>query len=163
MVWELRKRLNPMKRLAEFRDRGRLGRAWLRGAMAALCAGSCVSLVQASEPIDNSPHDTPSLVARPKDVAAGKLVQSPQGTVIGTVHNLLSEPASGQPAYVLVATDSGITPIPYWAITHLLRDAHIVVDRTMLAAAPRIPGGEEQKGKNAHWMEQADSYWRAYR
>jgi hypothetical protein len=152
-----------MKRLAEFRDGGRLGRAWLWCATAALCAGTGVSLAQASDPIDNSPHDTPSLVARARDVAAGKLVQSPQGTVIGTVQDLLSEPSSEQPAYVLVATDSGITPIPYWAITHLLRDAHIVVDRSMLAAAPRIPGSGEPKGRDAHWMEQADSYWRAYR
>jgi hypothetical protein len=123
-------------------------------------------LAQASDPIDNSPSDNPSLVAKPSDIAAGKLVQSPEGMVIGTVHDVLREPASGRPAYIVIATDSGFKPIPSYAIGHLLRDAHIVIDRSTLAGAPQIPGNEEprdDKGPAAPWRQQADSYWSEYR
>jgi hypothetical protein len=130
---------------------------------AAIFAGATVTLAQASDPIDSSPRDNPSLVARPSDIASGKLVQSPQGTVIGAVHEVISEPASGRPAYVLISTDSGATAIPYWAIGHLIRDAHIVIDRSTLAEAPRIPGSGAPKDGDTSWKARADSYWNAYR
>jgi hypothetical protein len=133
---------------------------------AAVCAGAFVTLAQASDPIDNSPSDNPSLVARASDVTAGKLVQSPEGMVIGTVHAVLREPASGRPAYIVIATDSGLKPIPSYAIGHLLRDAHIVIGRSTLAGAPRIPGNEaprDDEDAAAPWKQQADSYWRGYR
>jgi hypothetical protein len=123
-------------------------------------------LAQASDPIDNSPSDNPSLVARPSDIVAGKLVQSPEGKVIGTVHDVLREPGSGRPAYIVIATDSGFKAIPSYAIGHLLRDAHIVIDRSTLAGAPQIPGNEEPKDDEAAaapWRQQADSYWSRYR
>lgn len=157
-----------MKRLTEFRDRSRRrqGRASWRPLTAAVCAVTFATLAQASDPIDNSPGDNPSLVARPSDIAAGKLVQSPQGTVIGTVHDVLREPGSGRPAYIVIATESGFKPIPSYAIGHLLRDAHIVIDGSMLARAPQIPGNEQLKGDEgaaAPWRQQADSYWNGYR
>jgi hypothetical protein len=133
---------------------------------AAVCAGAFVTLAHASDPIDNSPSDNPSMVVRPSDIAAGKLVQSPEGMVIGTVRDGLSEPGSGRPAYIVIATDSGFKAIPSYAIGHLLRDAHIVIDRSTLAAAPQIPGNEEPKDDKdaaAPWRQQADSYWSGYR
>ena len=93
-------------------DRGRQGRPSWRSLTAAVCAGAFVTLAQASDPIDNSPRDNPSMVVRPSDIAAGKLVQSPEGVVIGTVHDVLREPASGRTAYIVIATDSGLKPIP---------------------------------------------------
>jgi hypothetical protein len=158
--------LNQMRRLTEFRDRRRHGRGSWRSLTAVVCAGAFVTLAQASDPIDNSPSDSPSLVVRPSDIAAGKLVQSPEGMVIGTVHDVLREPASGRPAYIVIATDSGFKAIPSYAIGHLLRDAHIVIDRSTLAGAPQIPGNEEPKGDKdaaAPWRQQADSYWSGYR
>jgi hypothetical protein len=155
-----------MRRLTEFRDRRRHGRASWRSLTAAVCAGAFVTLAQASDPIDNSPSDSPSLVVRPSDIAAGKLVQSPEGMVIGTVHDVLREPASGRPAYIVIATDSGFKAIPSYAIGHLLRDAHIVINRSTLAGAPQIPGNEELKDDKdaaAPWRQQADSYWSGYR
>ena len=125
-----------------------------------------MSLAHASDPIDNSPGDNPSLVVSPGDIAADKLVQSPEGMVIGTVHDVLREPASGRAAYIVIATDSGLKPIPSYAIAHLLRDAHIVIERSTLAAAPQFPGNEEPKDdQNAAtpWRQQADSYWSTYR
>jgi hypothetical protein len=117
-----------------------------------------------TEPIDKSPPDNPSLVSKPSDVIAGKLVQSPEGAVIGTVQEVLREPDSGRTAYILVATDSGSKAIPSYAISHLLRDAHIVIDRTMLAHAPRMPDGAKPDNQDvANWRERADDYWSAYR
>lgn len=151
-----------MRQPADFRSRELHARASWQSLTAAVCS-AIVTVAQASDPVDRSPNDNPSLVTTPSDIAAGKLVQSPQGTVIGQVHEVIPEPASGRPAYVLVATDSGVTAIPYWAIGHLLRDAHIVVDRSMLAEAPRIPGSAAPKNGDGSWREQADRYWNAYR
>ena len=147
-------------------DRRRHGRASWRSLTAAVCAGAFVISAQASDPIDNSPSDNPSLVTGLSDIAAGKLVQSPEGMIIGTVHDVLREPASGRPAYIVVATDSGLKAIPSYAIGHLLLDAHIVIDRSTLAEAPRIPGNEQPKDDAdaaAPWRQQADSYWSGYR
>jgi hypothetical protein len=158
--------LNQMRRLSEFRDRRRHGRASWRSLTAAVCAGAFITLAHASDPIDNSPSDNPSLVVRPSDITAGKLVQSPEGMVIGTVHDVLREPASSRPAYIVIATDSGFKAIPAYAIDHLLRDAHIVIDRSTLAGAPQIPGNEDPKDDKdaaAPWRQQADSYWSGYR
>jgi hypothetical protein len=155
-----------MRRLTEFRDRRRHGRASWRSLTAAICAGGFITLAQASDPIDNSPSDNPLLVVRPSDIAAGKLVQSPEGFVIGTVHDVLREPASGRPAYIVIATDSGFKAIPSDAIGHLLRDAHIVIDRSTLAGAPQLPANEEPKDDEdaaTPWRQQADSYWSRYR
>jgi hypothetical protein len=134
-----------------------------RPVIAAAWVAACVPLAHAADPVDQSPPDNPSLVTTPRDATPGKIVQSPQGTVIGTVHEVLPEPSSGRPAYLLIATDSGVAPLPYWAVSHLLRDAHIVIDRSLLAEAPRIPGGGEPKNGDSSWKRQADSYWSAFR
>lgn len=153
-----------MRRPIDVRNRQLHGRASWQSVTAAVFSGAIVALAQASDPVDSSPHDNPSLVARPSDIATGKFVQSPQGTVIGQVREVVPEQDSGRPAYVLIAADSGVTPIPYWAIGHLLRDAHIVVDRSMLESAPRVPAsGAPENGGVTRWREQVDSYWNAYR
>jgi hypothetical protein len=156
-----------MRRPPDFSDRRRHARASWRSMTAAVCAAAFVTLAQASDPVDNSPSDNnPSLVVRPSDIAFGKLVQSPEGMIIGTVHDVLREPVSSRPAYIVIATASGFKPIPSFAIDHLLRDAHIVIDRSTLARAPQIPGNEEPKADEdaaAPWRQQADSYWSGYR
>jgi hypothetical protein len=148
------------------RNRRRRRCAPWRSLTAAVCAGAFMSLAQASDPIDNSPGDSPSLVAGPSDITAGKLVQSPEGMVIGTVHDVWREPTNSRAAYVVIATDWGFKAIPSYAIDHLLRDAHIVIDRSTLAGAPQIPGNEEpvdDKDVAAPWRQQSDSYWSRYR
>lgn len=109
------------------------------------------------------PQDNPTLVATPADIKAGKLVQSPQGQGIGTVSDIVPDPATGRPAYVLVETDSGTTAIPFWAISHCIRDAHVVIDRPFLASAPRVNIAQLRSGVDHPWKEQAENYWRAYR
>jgi hypothetical protein len=99
-------------------------------------------------------HNDPTLVPTPNDIAPGKLLQSPQGSRIGTVTNVV-------PNYVMVTSDSGVTPIPYAAMSHLLRDAHIVIDRSIFESAPRF--NEAQMGSEETWKSAADQYWHVYR
>ncbi|MBS0421395.1 MAG: hypothetical protein JSR66_27050 [Proteobacteria bacterium] len=109
------------------------------------------------------PGNDPTVVATPADITSGKVVQSPEGWRIGTVREV-SHPAKGNPAYVLIATESGTTAIPDWAIIHLLRDAHLVIDRSMLNSAPRVNDDQVRAGSNdGAWKQRADQYWGKYR
>lgn len=103
----------------------------------------------------------PALVARPRDLSAGKLVQSSGGEIIGTVSDLVPNASTGEPDYVLIATHDGTAALPFWAVSHLLRDAHFVVSPVELASAPRVPSGERRG--DARWKGEADRYWEAYR
>jgi len=140
----------------------RVGTVWL--SLTAV-VGVAIATATAQTSVQTStPPDSPSLVQRPDDIIAGKLVQSPQGDTIGTVKALVPEvPAHGLPDYVLVATDTGTAAIPYGAVDHLLRDAHLVIDRSLLAAAPRVGEDQIDNDADSHWKEAADSYWQAYR
>jgi hypothetical protein len=106
-------------------------------------------------------HSDPTLVPTPNDIVPGKLLQSPQGSRIGTVRNVMADSMNGRTAYVWVSSDSGLTPIPYAAMSHLLRDAHIVIDRSIFEAAPRF--SEAQMGSEDTWKNAADEYWHVYR
>jgi len=109
------------------------------------------------------PGNDPTVVATPADITSGKVVQSPEGWRIGTVQDV-SHPANGHPAYILIATNSGTTAIPDWAIMHLLRDAHLVIDRSMLDSAPRVNDEQLRAGSSdAAWERRADQYWVKYR
>lgn len=135
---------------------------WL-ALTAVLGPGVSVALAQTSVQT-TTPPDSPSLVQRADEITAGKLVQSPQGDTIGTVKARVPEtPAHGLPDYILVATDTGTTAIPYGAVDHLLRDAHLVIDRSLLAAAPRVAEDEVNNESDTRWKQAADSYWSAYR
>ena len=101
----------------------------------------------------------PTLVPTPNDIAPGKFLQSPQGSRIGTV----SKVVPGGSTYVLVASDSGVTPIPYAAVSHLLRDAHIVIDRSIFESAPRFSEAQFNTGSDDSWKRAADEYWHVYR
>ena len=138
------------------------GTVWLSLTAA---TGVAIAIATAQTSIETSTaSDSPSLVQGPNDITAGKLVQSPQGETIGTVKALVPEaPAHGLPDYILVATDTGTTAIPYGALDHLLRDAHLVIDRSLLAAAPRVGEDQIHNGADTHWKQAADSYWQAYR
>lgn len=105
----------------------------------------------------------PALVPTPNDIVPGKRLQSPQGSEIGTVKNVVPDPLNGRTTYVLVSSDSGVTPIPYAAMSHLLRDAHIVIDRSIFESAPRFNQGQIDSGSADVWKRAADRYWHVYR
>ena len=133
-----------------------------------LTALLCVSAVESTfaqttiERLD--PGNDPTVVATPADITSGKVVQSPEGWRIGTVEDVVSHRPQGRAAYILIATNSGTTAIPDWAIMHLLRDAHLVIDRSMLDSAPRVDSDQVRAGSNdAAWEQRADQYWGKYR
>jgi hypothetical protein len=134
---------------------------WL-SLLASVC--SCVVAVSAQVSVQTqSTPDSPALVQRPDDITPGKLVQSPHGEAIGTVRSLVPGSNNGSPDYVLVATRSGTAAIPYWAVVHLLRDAHLVIDRSLLEDAPRVSDDQVSNGADSTWKEQANSYWSSFR
>ena len=134
---------------------------WLTLAAAA-ATWTATALAQTSQQTIN-PGDSPALVTRLRDITTGKLIQSPQGVAIGKVSDVVPDHDRGEPAYVLVAMDQGTTAIPYWAVGHLLRDAHLVVDRTELESAPRVSDAVAHDSADTSWTKEIDSYWQAYR
>ncbi len=136
--------------------------SWL-AAVAVLWAGVFApAWSQTSSPITSLPN-SPTVIATPSDLAVGKLAQSPNGRTIATVKDVVADPANRTPAYVLLATGSGTTALPFWAVSHLLRDAHLVIDPGALAAAPRVSDQQVRSGSDNAWKEEADRYWQAYR
>ena len=105
----------------------------------------------------------PTLVPTPNDIAPGKLLQSPEGSRIGTVRDVVPDLMNGGTTYVLVTSDSGVTPIPFAAMSHLLRDAHIVIDRSIFESAPRFSEAQIGTGSGDTWKKAADQYWHIYR
>jgi hypothetical protein len=141
----------------------RIRTAWLALTPVAVAIGIATVVAQTSVQTE-IPPDGPGLIQGPSDITAGKLVQSPHGQTIGTIRELVPTYSShGTPDYVLVATGSGTTAIPYGAMDHMLRDAHLVIDPSVLAAAPRVEEDQIHNLANTRWREQADDYWRAYR
>ena len=136
---------------------------WLALTPITVALGIATVVAQTSVQTD-IPPDGPGLIQGPGDITAGKVVQSPQGQTIGTVTELVPTfPAHGTPDYVLVATQGGIAAIPYAAMDHMLRDAHLVIDQSILAGAPHVEQDQVHNLANTHWKEEADSYWQAYR
>ncbi len=132
-------------------------------AAAVLWAGIFAPVrAQTSSPTTFLP-DSPTVIATPSDLAIGKLAQSPNGRTIARVEDVVADPANRTPAYVLLATGSGMTALPYWAVSHLLRDAHLVIDPGALAAAPRVNDQQVRSGSDNAWKDKADRYWQAYR
>lgn len=136
--------------------------AWLALTPIAVAVGIATVVAQTSVQTD-IPPDSPALIQGPYDITAGKLVQSPQGQTIGTVQELIPVyPYHGVPDYVLVSTRSGTTAVPYGAMDHMLRDAHLVIDASVLAAAPHVEEDQIHNVANTRWRAEADRYWQAY-
>ena len=125
-------------------------------------AAEVASTARASD-IASFAVESPAMVDGPQDIRPGKLVQSPEGKVIGKIKAIVAGPRRGAVRYALVTTDAGVVPIPCWAISHLLRDGHIVVGRQLLAYAPRIPQGQAQGATHSDWKTRANDYWRKWR
>jgi len=134
------------------------------GMTALLCAAAVESTFAQTTIERLDPGNDPTVVATTADITSGKVVQSPEGWRIGTVEDVVSPRPQGHAAYILIATNSGTTAIPDWAIMHLLRDAHLVIDRSMLESAPRVDSDQVRAGSNdAAWEQRADQYWGKYR
>ena len=124
-------------------------------------------------PRDSSrPSSDPDMSAaaaqRPKEgreallggLSAGSIVQSPAGQPIGRVKDIVPDANTGDPAYVVIATRSGSTPVPYAVVAPMYQSGHIVLDKSRLDSAPRVSDSELQDARTAAaWKKQADRYW----
>ncbi len=96
--------------------------------------------------------------ARVGGISAGSIVQSPAGEAIGRVKDFVPNANTGEPAYVVIATRSGSTAVPYGVIGPLFQNGHVVLDRSKLEGAPRI-SETQLRDKTGAWMKEADRYW----
>ena len=93
-------------------------------------------------------------------ITAGSIVQNPAGEAIGRVKDIVPDANTGEPAYVVIATRSGSTAVPYAAIAPMFQSGHVVLDRSRLESAPRVSDSQLQDDKSdAKWKKEADSYW----
>ena len=97
--------------------------------------------------------------ARMTGVSAGTAVHAPSGEPIGTVKDIVPDPNSGRPAYVVIAMRGGSTAVPYATITPLFHDGQIVLDRSRLESAPRLRADQLQNDSDRSWTRQSDQYW----
>ena len=93
-------------------------------------------------------------------LSAGAMVKSPAGETIGTVKDVVPDPRTGQPSYVLVATQSGANAaIPYSTIAPMFSNGHVVLDRSRLEAAPRVSDSQLRNESDKTWQQKAQKYW----
>lgn len=97
--------------------------------------------------------------ARLGGITAGSIVQSPAGEPIGRVRDIVPDANTGEPAYIVIATRSGSTAVPYQSIAPMFQNGHIVLDRSRLEAAPHASDSQLQDKSGAEWKKQADRYW----
>jgi hypothetical protein len=94
-------------------------------------------------------------------IAAGSIVQSPAGEPIGRVKDIVPDAHTGEPTYVLIASGSGNTAVPYAVVAPMFQNGHIVLDRSRLESAPRVSDRQLQNTSDATWKTKADRYWQA--
>jgi len=95
----------------------------------------------------------------PGKVSAGMKVQSPAGTPIGTVKDVVPK-ANGQPGYVLITTPSGSdAAVPFATVAPMIQNGNIVLDSAKLQGAPTVRDKDLQDPANTRWKQQADQYW----
>jgi hypothetical protein len=97
--------------------------------------------------------------ARMGGITAGSIVQNPAGEAIGRVRDIVPDANTGEPAYVVIATRSGSTAVPYPAIAPMFQNGHVVLDRSRLESAPQVSDSQLRDKSDAQWKKQADHYW----
>jgi hypothetical protein len=98
--------------------------------------------------------------ARLGGISAGSIVQSPAGENIGRVKDIVPDANTGDPAYIVIATRSGTTAVPYATIAPMYQNGHVVLDRARLDSAPHVTDDQlRNDNKDAAWKKEADRYW----
>jgi hypothetical protein len=91
-------------------------------------------------------------------LTAGTPVRTPAGETIGSVKDVVPDPATGQPAFVLVAIRTGANcAIPYPAVT--FKESQIVLDRSRLEGAPHVEDSQLHDKADSRWQTAAKRYW----
>jgi hypothetical protein len=96
------------------------------------------------------------------DAASGQIagieVISPAGDALGTVVDVVTDPA-GTPAYVVISSPKGNTAMPYNTATSMVHDNAVVVERSKLNNAPKLQQGAWKDNSSKSWRTESDRYW----
>jgi sporulation protein YlmC with PRC-barrel domain len=114
---------------------------------------------------DPAPSRSPTRLAEPESagkLSVGTVVQSPAGAAIGTVQDLVSDPRTGQPSYVVVNMRSGANaPIPYSTIAPMFSNGRVILDQSRLEEAPRVSNSQLRNPSDHTWQQKSEKYWNA--
>jgi hypothetical protein len=91
-------------------------------------------------------------------LAIGVQVESETGEPLGTVTDLVADPTTGAPMFVVISTEGETTAMPYSAASSMVQGDALVIERTRLASAPRVEQSELQE-PTADWTSEANDYW----
>jgi sporulation protein YlmC with PRC-barrel domain len=100
--------------------------------------------------------------ATASNLSAGTSVQSPAGEAIGTVKDVVPDPRTGRPSYILVTARSGTdTAIPYATLAPMFHKGRIILDRSRLEDAPHVSDSQLRDPSDHAWQQKAQRYWSA--
>jgi hypothetical protein len=99
-----------------------------------------------------------SASATPGAVAIGVKVEGESGESLGTVTDIVADPTTGAPLFVVISTQGQTTAMPYAAASSMLQTDVIVVESAKLAAAPRVEQSDLHE-PSAAWTGAANDYW----
>jgi hypothetical protein len=91
-------------------------------------------------------------------LAIGLQVESETGEALGTVTDIVADPSTGAPLFVVISTQGETTAMPYAAATSMVQSDALVIERTRLASAPRVEQSELHE-PSADWTTEANNYW----
>jgi hypothetical protein len=120
-----------------------------------------------ASPIEKDPAKPPrneesslSLTAPEPRSLVGTSVQTPQGETLGTVEEVLVDEAGGREFVVLKIGDDRFAAVPKSAVSVLMRDRVLVLERARLESAPTVGTDWRKHVPNDAWDE-SESYWNA--
>jgi sporulation protein YlmC with PRC-barrel domain len=92
-------------------------------------------------------------------------VQDAQGSQVGSVKDIIVNPADGQISYAVVSLASSrgdaasFVVIPWSKFGAMVREDRAVVDGSQFSSAPQITQSELQRVGQDSWRSAADRYW----
>jgi hypothetical protein len=118
----------------------------------------------------SSPHQRDTVGATPGATAAaaptlvGAEVVTPSGEPIAAITDVMADPKSGEPQYVVIAlvpaaAGAQSTAVPYSTATSMMRDNKLVMDRSKLDGAPKVSQSNLKDPASTAWQSESDSYW----
>jgi sporulation protein YlmC with PRC-barrel domain len=149
--------------------------AQLRSIALLVALGLAGAAVGAQKPAPPDPADTP---AAPNAHEQGKAGETPQGSeaaespkvvglqvvshtgqTLGSVIDVIVDD-SKQPEYAVISTGNDtITAVPYRAVTAMIKDGKVVMDRSKLENSPQVAQIELHDKANSKWRADSDRYW----
>ena len=118
-----------------------------------------------ASPIENDPAKPPrneesslSMTAPEPKSLVGTRVQTPQGEQLGTIEDVLVDEAGGREFVVLKIGEDRFAAIPKSAVSVLMRDKVLVLERARLEAAP-VVGTDWRKHVPNDAYSESENYW----